>query len=75
MTWRKHAPRVYEMKFGGCQAFVFGCNKPTQLWAWAVYWHGGSSSGVEQGFLLAKKKAQEATMRVDYPWEYPGKAA
>lgn len=57
--------RVYRKKYGVyrsesplMQAFIF-CGNEMSLWGWAVYWSGGSKSGVEHNFKRAKNRANE----------------
>ncbi len=65
MRWNRLGSRSYTRKSMHTEAYVFGDPRPTQLWAWAVYWMGGSASGVETGMLNARKKAEDWTQKVD----------
>ncbi len=65
MRWNRLGGRSYMRKSMHTQAFVFGDPRPTQLWAWAVYWMGGSASGVEPGMLNARKKAEDCQQEID----------
>ncbi len=55
--WRKHFDRCYRFEHPSAQVFVFGAGRPSQLWAYAVYWESGSATGVETGFRRAKVRA------------------
>jgi len=63
--WKRIALRSYELNAETAQAFVFAANRPSCLWALAVYWHGGSFSRVENSFAMAKARAEETIKAIE----------
>jgi hypothetical protein len=57
--WHKIGRRSYKRSAARYDAFLFGAEVPSSMWAWSVYWSGGHQSWVEGGFLAAKKRAEE----------------
>jgi len=68
MRWTRKANRSYYRETEHTQSFLFGCSKPMQLWAWAVFWVRGRSSGVAMSYALAKRKAEEDANTVEAQW-------
>ena len=65
MKWKRIGQRSYELTGKKSQAFVFGAQRPTCLWALSVYWRGGHFSRVENGFAKAKIEAEKCVADVD----------
>lgn len=68
MSWERHDIRSYVRDTEHTQGFVFGCSRPNQLWAWAVFWTTGKASGVEQGHYQAKLHAEDCARQVEERW-------
>ena len=71
MSWEHHAARSYSRNTAHTQAFVFGCSRPSQLWAWVVVWSSGKAAGVEQGMHSAKIHAEDCARQVETRWPEP----
>jgi hypothetical protein len=53
-------PRFYDYGSQQAQAFIFGAPPPRQMWAWVVYFKGGScTQGVESSMARAFRCAEE----------------
>jgi len=65
MSWTLHDNRSYRRETPQYQAFVFGASRPTQMWAWAVWWKSGRAGGVEQGFRAAKTQAEQTIRQIE----------
>lgn len=57
VSW-KRGNRFYSYQSTAACAFVFSA-PDSFMWAWIVYWEGGSKSEVEDSFKRAKKRATE----------------
>lgn len=56
--------KTYTCDLANANAVIFGSSRPFQLWAWALYWHGGTEEGIEMSFAAAKTKINWAIERM-----------
>lgn len=68
MKWKRSGFRCYSNNDALWQCFVFGCSRPSRLWAWVVFWSNGKASGVEQSFAKAKVKAGQCSAQIESKW-------
>lgn len=59
VSWKRERSKMYTCTTPNhTQAFIFAAPSRVQLWAWAVYWHGGSARYVEHTFAAARRAAE-----------------
>lgn len=72
-TWKRYDKRSYVYQTKHVTAFVFGCSRPVQLWAWVAFWSSGKAGGVEQGFRKAQDQASDCIMQIEMRWHHADK--